>query len=579
MNDHEQRRIFRAGAGTVAALGVLLLTMIPMGPALAAHGPDAPGGPYSGYTSGAAVHADLLTTATARLADVEVGVADAAVDSEGLKKTLNVYQRRVAPDGITASHSRARSSLVEVGVGLMPPDADNQVKPFVAEANAPGGEPVDASLLNQTVSPLVHVSLLRRVAEANWNSSTCIIGEPISTGEQHLARVELLETGDDATTPVQLGFDKPVIGIDADKAGPRRAATHIISREQLYKGAGPGFGLQSVVTETLAPVTLLQGTANEFTIEVNGPAYLVAQADGTSGGAKVIYRAPIVSVIQGGEVTQVLPQQPVNVRLPGPGDAIAHVKLGTIEPLPALNLGDATTKANGTVAAAQANVVEVALLDAVSQKLRGATVGLGHLEAAATVPVGGISCPIPVTKTPNPAAVEVGDQFTTTITIDNPFKCPVSNLSLVDEISVEQGARFEVVDVSDGGNQPGGSNLSSATITWSNLGTLQPGAKKSVTVTMTAQGAAGIISDTATAGGTLDNCEAKPGSADTDVSSMTKVKVPVSGKGTVDVPATSVLGKRVLPRTGLPVGAQMAGGVVLLAAAALLMRRLRRVVI
>ncbi|HVL33780.1 MAG TPA: hypothetical protein VM600_09410, partial [Actinomycetota bacterium] len=61
-------------------------------PAMADHGPAAAGGPYRGFSSGTMLHADVMTTASARLLDVEVGVADAAVDSEGLGAVRSVYR-------------------------------------------------------------------------------------------------------------------------------------------------------------------------------------------------------------------------------------------------------------------------------------------------------------------------------------------------------------------------------------------------------------------------------------------------------------------------------------------------------
>lgn len=555
---------------------VALATVTLAAPAIAGHGPEAPGGRYAGYSTGAALHVDAVSTAAARLLDIEVGVAQAAADSEGLKEILNVYERAVVPDGMGDKHSRGHSSLAEVGVALQPPKAANQLAPFVAQAAAPGGEPVDASLLNQTVSPLVHASLLRRVARANWNDNTCVIGEPISIGEQHLARVELLETANDESTPPAGGFDAPVIGIDANTAGPARAATHVVSKQQLFAGSGDAFGLQSVVTNTLAPVTLFEGTPNEVTIEIDGPAYLSATADGTSGGAKALYRAPLVSVIQGGEITRMIPGQTLDVRVPpGTGDTIARIKLGILESLTSAGLGDDTTKADGTKAAAQANVVEVTLLDAANPRFRGATIALGHMEAVSEVPKGGIECSIPVEKSPSSQQVSVGDLFTTTISVTNPWECTITDLAITDVITTKQGAQFEVVKISDGGRGPSGQGLSNGTVNWPNLGSLAPGATKSVELTLRAQGAAGIIEDIASATGVLEACEVGFDDGSANVSALAKAKADVSGSATLKVPTTRVLGSRQLPATGLGAVAPMLGGGMLIGLAAALGRRLR----
>jgi len=570
-------KVLRRGV-TAAAVGILLAGMVAFAvPASAGHGPEAPGGRYAGYSTGAALHVDAVSTTTARLVDVEVGVAQAAADSEGLQEILNVYQRPVVPDGMSEKHSRGHSSLVELGVALQPPKAANQVAPFVAQAAAPGDEPVDTSLLNQTVAPLVHASLLRRVAAANWNDNTCVIGEPIALGEQHLARVELLETSDDESTPAAEGFDAPVVGIDADKVGPPRAATHIVSKQQLFAGSNDAFGLQSVTSATLAPLTLFQGTPNEFTIEIDGPAFLSATADGTAGGAKALYRAPLVSLIQGGEITQMIPGEAITVQVPpGTGDILARVKVGLLEPLASAGIGDNTTRSNGTMAAAQANVVEVTLLDVANPQFRGATIALGHMEAVSEVPAGGIECPIPVDKSPSSQSVSVGDLFTTTISVTNPYECTLTNLAIVDEITTKQGARFEVVDISDGGSGPGGSQLESGTVTWANLGSLAPGATKSVELTLRAQGSAGVIEDLATATGVLTACEVGFDDSAADVSALAKAKADVSGSATLQVPTTQVLGGAQLPATGLGAIGLALGGGTLIGLAAALGRRMRR---
>lgn len=559
---------------TAAALACILALAL-AAPVFASHGPQAPGGPYSGFSSGAVIHVDALTLGTQRAADVEVGLADASVNSEGLRKVNNEYSRPIVPED-RAKHSRGHSSIVEAGVLLSPPDIDNTVKPFEAETRAPGGEAVNAAVTNPplAVSPAVFIDLLRDSSAARWNADTCVIGVPISQGEQFAARVEALETGDDAATPTESGFDKPVVGIDAVTGGVPRAASHVVSKEQIYR-SGNTFGLMSVTATTLAPVTLLQGTANEFTIEVDGPAVLTAMADGKAGGAKVDYKAPLVSVIQNGTVQQVLPNEPLTLELPGGTDNLAVIKLSVLEPIKTDRggLGSSTSAPNGTKAAGQTSVVEVKLLDTVSQNLRGATISLGHMEAQSVVPAGGIQCPLPVTKVASPPSVRVGQTFVTTITVDNPFACPLTGVTLTDEISVEDDARFSISDTNPAAAAtPGGSNLSSGTVRW-NLGTIAAGRSKSVTVTLLAQGGAGLIIDEATAGGTLDNCPAKPGGTSTDVTGLAKIDVPVSGVATLQETVTKVAGEK-LPRTGVTDSA--AAGLALLAAAAVLGAVVRR---
>lgn len=500
----------------------------------------APGGPYDGFAHGTALHVDALTTETNRVADVEIGMSNAAVDSEGLTRILNRYRREIVPGGLAHKSSFANSSIAEIGV-IHAPDGPNQITPFTAQHSSPGGGPfVKKSVLDQTVNPILHAEVLTNIAQSRWNPDTCVIGEPIALGQQRAARVQLLEQ---AANPATDKFDAAVVGIDADEVGPDRAATDIVSIEQLFMGHGPGLGLQSVTAATVAPVTFLGGTPNEFTIELSGPAFLSATAEGVKGGADVLFRVPLVSVIQGGELTQVVPGEPIEITVPGGNDVIARIEVGVLK-----SKAEAT---NGTQASGVANVVEVTLLDLTVQRLRGATIAIGHLEAASQVPVGGITCPIPVSKEASPRSVTSGEEFTTTITVENPFNCPLTNVVLTDVISVENDALFEILSTNpEADSATGGSNLSSGRIVWS-LGTIQPGESKSVTARFLAQGGAGKIVDVAEASGSLSNCNAGPGNADADVTALAKVKVPVDGSVRLEVPESRVLGERTLPTTGL----------------------------
>jgi len=549
-----------------AALAILGAFVLMIGFAAVPVAQAAAQGPYDGYAGGVAVHVDALTAQGTRLADVEVGVANSAVNSEGLKKVLNEYSRPIVPGGVGNKKSRAHSSIVEAGLAHAP-DADNQIVPFEAETLAPGGTDVDESVLElDQAAPLAYAKVLNNVTQARWNADTCVIGEPIAFAEQTAARVQVLETAADEDTQ---DFDAALVGVDADDIGPKRAATSVRSVQQLFKGDGAGLGLQSVTTATIAPVTLLEGTPNEFTIEVSGPAFLNAVADGTAGGAKATFRVPLVSVIQGGDLTQVLPGEEINIQIPGEDDPLASIKVGVVE--------QKETAGNGTHASAVANVVEVKLLDLTSQDVRGATVAIGHMEAASNVPAGGIVCPIPVSKTAQPSSVTVGENFTVTIVVENPFACPLTDVRLVDVISIEGSAAFEILDTTPtAASATSGADLEAGTIVW-NLGTIAPGKSKTVTARFEAQGAAGKIIDVAEASGALGNCNAGPGSDETDVTALAKVKVPVEGRTRLEIPESRVLGEVTLPRTGVPAsvlagaGMLMASGLTALAA-----RRKRR---
>ncbi len=543
-----RHHITRAAAAVAAVTLVGATVAIVAGPAAAA-----PGGPYNGFAHGSVVHADALNLMGTRVLDVEVGVSNAAVDSEGLNRTLNEYKREIIPGGLGNKNSRGHSSIFELGLAHAEDEA-NQVVPFEAESVSPGGSDASESVIQQTIDPLLHVDVLSTEATSRWNADTCVIGEPIATGEQHLARAQVLEQdGQDNTDH----FDGALVGLHGDEVGPKRAATSVLSLEQLYKGNGPGLGLQSVTTATLAPITFLQGTENEFTIEVSGPAFLSATADGAK--ANVDFRVPLVSIIQGSEITQALPGEEIVLAVPPMGDAVASIKVGVLE--------ESETTKDGTTARGVANVVEVKLLDIVSQDFRGATIAIGHMEAESSVPADGIACPIPVTKAANPDSVTVDDLFQVTIKVTNPFECELTNVTLVDDMSSRRDARFEVLNTAPKAKAvPSGENLASGSARWT-LGTIGAGETKTVKVDLQAQNGAGTLLDTAIAEGSLSNCPAGLGEADADVTALAKVKVPVEGIARLSIDESRVLGVTQLPTTG--VAAPMIAGLSMLAASGL----------
>ena len=110
--------------------------------------------------------------------------------------------------------------------------------------------------------------------------------------------------------------------------------------------------------------------------------------------------------------------------------------------------------------------------------------------------------------------------------------------------------------------------LTSKKVEWTkNLPTIPPGGSATFTVTLKTGGGAGKIKDIATAAGSVSNCKPAPGSGETEVTGITNVKVPVTGVGTFTEPQTSVLGKTILPKTGVADSAySWAGGLMVLTA-------------
>jgi LPXTG-motif cell wall-anchored protein len=537
---------------------------------------SATGGPYGGFASGEVAHVHALDVMGTKVANVELGQSNAVVRSAGLPASIyNEFDRPILPAGFTGKNSYGQGSVAEVGLGVTKTDP-NQLAPFVSQA-ASNGSPThvldDKDPLHVPGSPLVWVDGLHTTAAANWNTNTCVIGEPISAGFSRLAAVDAVNIDSAMGTNADDSFKQALV-----HAGVVESA----SFTQLYKGAGPGLGLAAVSATHAVHLVLLKGTANEIIVDV-APAFLVVKVDGTHHANvkdNVDYFAPLVSIKAGGQVFNILPDQvgPLDIQVPPGagdtgGDLLLRLKLNTLLPLTSSTGPTVKTLVNGagTQASATVNVLDLQVLKIPEVPLELARVSVGHLEAAAEVPAGGVNCPIPVTKTPDVTTVESGHNFTTTIKVDNPWACPLVLSKVTDQIDTIEGtSTFQVVSATPDPNSPSlptADGLTSSLVTWSSgLPTIPPGGHATFTVTLKTGGGAGKIKDIASAEGAVSNCKPAPGSGETTVTGITNVKVPVTGTGTLTVPETKVLGVR-LPRTGLADGAYSSAGILMLLAA------------
>jgi len=127
-----------------------------------------------------------------------------------------------------------------------------------------------------------------------------------------------------------------------------------------------------------------------------------------------------------------------------------------------------------TGVAAAVDVVRVRLLNG-----QVADVRVGHMEAAVTVPAGGVECPgLTVDHKVDKPTVTPGDEFTYTITVTNPHDCVLTNLKIVETPKAKAaGVKFELVSVN-----PSGANIAGDVATVPNIGPLGPGESTTVTV-------------------------------------------------------------------------------------------------
>ncbi|MGZ4119637.1 MAG: LPXTG cell wall anchor domain-containing protein [Actinomycetota bacterium] len=545
---HPARRITAALTALMTATFLL---------AVAAPSSASAPGPYHGFSTGTVAHVHALDVMGTKVADVELGQSNAAVNSGGLATTYNEFNRPIVPKSFAGKKSYGEGSLAEVGLGVTADDA-NQIAPFVSTAATSGGSVVDDKdpLHIGQANPLLWVDGLHTTAIANWNANNCVIGQPISSGFSRALNADAVNID-------------PAMGTNADdsfkQALVNAGVVESTSFEQLYAGAGDGLGLASVAATRAVHLAIAKGTANELDINV-APAFLVVKVDGTHHSNvkdNIDYIAPIAQIKYQDQIVNILTDftGPQTITIPpcadpSKADVVLNLNLGTILPLESKTGPTIKTLVNstGTEASASVNVLDLTVLKIPEVPFEGAHVSVGHLEAASSVPAGGISCPIPVTKTPDNDTVSSGQSFTTTITVDNPWSCPLVLSKVSDDINtIEGSSTFDITDASPGSPSiTSGSGLTHGTVTWSSgLPTIDPGKSATFTVTLKTGGGGGKIKDIATAEGAVSNCKPAPGSGETTVTGITNAKVPVTGTGTLTVPETNVLGLTKLPRTGV----------------------------
>jgi hypothetical protein len=575
---------------------------------------DLPTADFSGYSTGAVIHADALQGATEgpRLVDADVAFSGAAVSSQGFAAPIhNELAEAVLPTTQLGRRAYGRGTGLEAGTGTSLPNDPNRHQVMVAglaEAAAPPNSPlVTKELAPVRASPLAYASLVRGQAQPVYGDETCVLGQPISYGLGYAADAQLLNGGQ--ATP-EGSFAQPLLAADVGDPIDRTVSQ---SKSFTYLAAnGDGtFGLVSETRQTLAPVTLFKGTANEMTIEVLGEFVFRAVATGKPGGARIDYApdgsptptAPVVRVLRPGsppaEVTFeqlfgpkgfTTPANPfVSLALGEDPRKIAEPGRGA-DPNSVPDLAGAGTSAAGAVDVVRLTLPNPAPADAP----RALEVRIGHMEARATVPEGGVRCRLPVHKATNPDLVMAGEPFTWTISIPPrpdslvALACDLVGIAATDTSSADPGVDYTLESASNGGVVQG------KKVTWPNLGRYHPG-DPPILVTISGRvsptSLAGILTDTVDVTAALGQCTGGAagrqlvGIANVDTTAVTGAASLVGPRANVVAgvreaagrlaPQAAAAPEGVLPRTGDDQGRRAALAAVLLGSAAVATRRRR----
>lgn len=480
------------------------------------------GQPFSAYGSGAAVITNALGLGTTTVANVEAASSGGGVNSGGLNSSLiNEFGVNIAP-ATAGKNALGRGTGAEAGLLTQEPQNTtvNQVLlSGLAIATAPPIGPVVTKEVALPVNPVLNASLLRGQAQANYDPAFCPVGRPLTYGLGQASNLQLLNLAPGSNP--QNGFDAPLLGTSITAYGTPRGVSQ--SRTVTYMQAnGDGtFGVVSETRQTVAPISVLanQLTNTAVTVEIAGEFGLKVVATGKPGGSSVSYTGnPVLTVSTTvlGVTSNILGPiklqditGPNGLALDAPG--LLTVGLGTPPRAIGGGLASAPTKAeDGTSASGAADAVRLKLLN-----LPGLTtldLALGHMEGSVSVPPGGITCDIPVSKVASVDPVTVGQDFTYQIKIPSDaalfsalFNCDLVNISATDTVDVKSGSPKITLLSADHGGVVSGNKVS-----WASLGNYSLG-QEPIVLTITARipttSGAGVLQDTVNVSAALGNCK------------------------------------------------------------------------
>lgn len=487
---------------------------------------------FSGYASGTAIHLGAVTSGSTTVANVDQAFSGSVVNSAGLpllgETELADHPQLSAAD--PSHNSEARGSGAEVGV-LPPGDPlTNQiVLAGLATAVAPPSSGPITKTIDIPLGSVLSASLLKGVATAHYNPNGCYLGADLANGMGEAADAAVLGTGAQAT-----------VFAPGDSTTTSR---EVMVPQQDINGAtvGSGVGLMSESYGTVAPVALLSGA---LTVKVIGGFGLQAVATGVAGTAyaRPIYPSAVEIDAAGGVPILTVPLGPNGLSLPTT-TLLGAVTLGIAAAPHALTGESVIASADGTHVDASMDIVQV------TASLGGiniADVRIGHMEASATVPSGGIDCQIDVSKTAQPSSVNPGDTFQYLISVHNPHACTLVGVKVVDTVTTTSGVKYQIVS-----EAPTADSASGGTLTWNDIGPINPGDTKQLVVNMKVltNSAGGTFTETATA---TAQCAIANAQGQTSVANTSGGATLVSATGgtTINSPTVGGLNGKVLPVTG-----------------------------
>jgi len=483
-------------------------------------------GDAAAYGTGTVVHADALRSGGHSVADLDVAFSGAAFSTAPTGHPLVNEVNRVVAAKLGAGNAHGRGTGLELGLLSDPIPLIGQL----AETTAPPS----TQLVQRVIGPLgvpgvLTADLLRAQSQSRAPAGGCVLGPDQSYGLGSVLNLDVLGGLLSTTAPP-----------------PLREISQSATTTRIVPGGTPGrLGLRSETRQTIAPVTFFRGTPAQFTVEVLGEWALRATSDGSKsavsyGPLSASPETPVLRILgdHGQVMNQITTQQllgakGLQINVPG----VAEIAVGEA---PRAIGGDygSTPVVQPTLAEAAVDVVRVRLLNGTAADVR-----VGHMEAAVTVPSGGVQCPgLTVGQTVDKASVTPGDTFVYTITVTNPNDCDLSHLKLVETPTASAaGVQFTILPATLGADL----GVNGSTATWPDVGDLGAGLTRTfkVTVKIPLGSVAGKLTALAVANGV---CPAAP-QPTVDIRPPAPLPlpssaddIPVSGSATVDGPTIGV---------------------------------------
>lgn len=406
---------------------------------------------FSAYGHGSLLHLGAVTLGDLQVAKADLVPASALVNSRGVgdvRNTNGLPISRNKSGGV--SNARANANAAAVGAGLLaPPTAGENINlTGLAAANAPPPS-ADREEIDVDLEGILEIPLLRSFALANFlGNGECFLGGNLTAAGADATEAEVLNTV--VQSPQATRIDS------GTRFVPQTNAAGTVN--------GPDFGLAGFTQQELAPINLVGQLLDVPDLPINLPIEdiatveldlgqwaLQAVATGLPGGAFFKYGPvlgentnPTVLTVKLGNTT--LLEVKLN-QIVGPnGFDTSSLLGGALDGILDIEIGKpptTTLAGDGTFARAVADIVKgEVLMDGQLLDLQ-----IGHQEAQARVPVGGIQCTLKPTKSANPNPVTVGNNFVYTLSYTNPNACVLRNVVFNDVILPNNNANisYEVV--------------------------------------------------------------------------------------------------------------------------------------